>query len=532
MALDYPTLPGDIDHLIADDHAAVDRQFQHLEAGRGNRRVLVDQISFQLALHAFAEETVLYPIWPEIGMTDEHDDAEHEHQQIKDLLVVLGRTDPGETQFEEALAKLIGVVRHHVDDEEKEELPEFRQKAGAERMAQLGKEFLAAKRQAPTRPHPHAPDEGIAERIAGMLAKPLDHVRDLLSGKQKEMATDPSGLLTPQAQAIVDAHSSLGPLPFEILEPDQARKQPGPKEAVQKVMAEKGLEGPEPVGSVEDLVIPDAANGQMRLRVYKPADAGTEALPVIFWIHGGGWVLFDIDDHYDDSCRGLTNKARAMVVTPDYRRAPEAVFPASHDDVLSAYRWVVQHAAEIGGDPTRIGIGGESVGGTMTAATILRLAQAGESVPAAAVCVYPLTTGEQFGESMDDAADGRPLNRALLSWMAMHAFQGVPDGAKDPRVDLLGWSREQLALMPPTLVITDERDVLRSQGQQFAQNLEAAGVATTHRHYDGVMHEFFGAAAVLDEAEQAQQEAATHFTRAFGAARATAGAAPLGGTSR
>ena len=87
MALSYPTLAGDIDHLIADDHAIVERQFQHLEAGRGNRRVLVDQISLELALHAFAEETVLYPIWSEIGMQDEHDDAEHEHQRIKELLV-------------------------------------------------------------------------------------------------------------------------------------------------------------------------------------------------------------------------------------------------------------------------------------------------------------------------------------------------------------------------------------------------------------------------------------------------------------
>ena len=90
----------------------------------------------------------------------------------------------------------------------------------------------------------------------------------------------------------------------------------------------------------------------------------------------------------------------------------------------------------------------------------------------------------------------------------MHAFEGQPDAANDPRIDLLGWTDEQLALMPPTLVITDERDVLRSQGEQFARNLEAAGVATTHRHYDGVMHEFFGAAAVLDKAEQAQQAAA------------------------
>jgi acetyl esterase/lipase len=517
VALSYPTQPGDIDHLIADDHAIVERQFQHLEAGRGNRRVLVDQVSFELALHAFAEETVLYPIWPEIGMRDEHDDAEHEHQEIKDLLVVLGRTEPGEEEFEQALTRLMEVVRHHVHDEEDEELPEFRGKAGAERMAQLGKEFLAAKRQAPTRPHPHAPDEGIAERIAGMLAKPLDHVRDLLSGKQKEMGTDASGLLDPDAQAIVDAHSSLGPLPFEILEPDQARKQPGPDAAVKKVMAERSIDGPEPVADVRDLTIPDAAGGQQTLRVYTPENGGPGPRPVVMWIHGGGWVLFDIDT-YDASCRGLANKTGAIVVSPDYRRAPEAVFPAAHDDVLTAYRWTAENAASFGGDPARVGIGGESVGGNMAAATCLQLAEAGEAVPAAQVCVYPLTTPEQYGESMEDAADGRPLNRALLSWMAMHAFEGRPDAATDPRIDLLGWSETQAALMPPTLVITDERDVLRSQGQAFAEKLTAAGVETTLEHYDGVMHEFFGAAAVLPKAEQAQQQAAEHFTEAFGAA--------------
>ncbi|HYH24608.1 MAG TPA: alpha/beta hydrolase fold domain-containing protein [Blastococcus sp.] len=514
MPLSYETLPGDVDHLIADDHAIVERQFQHLEAGRGNRRVLVDQISLELALHAFAEETVLYPIWPEIGMTDEHDDAEHEHQQIKELLVTLGRTEPGETEFEQALTDLMRVVRHHVHDEEDEELPEFRQKAGAERMAQLGKEFLAAKRQAPTRPHPHAPDEGVAERIAGMLAKPLDHVRDMLSGRQKELATDASGLLDPEAQAIVDAHSSLTPLPFEILEPAQARKQPGPDDAVKKVMADRGIEGPEPVGPVEDLEIPDGAGGVQRLRVYKPIDAGTAPLPVIMWIHGGGWVLFDIDT-YDASCRGLANKSGAIVVSPDYRRAPEAVFPASHDDVLTAYHYVLENAASFGGDASRLAIGGESVGGTMAAATSLQLAANGQPVPLALVCVYPLTTGEQFGESMADAADGRPLNRALLSWMAMHAFEGRPEAARDPRVDLLGWTAEQLASMPPTLVITCERDVLRSQGQTFAENLEAAGVPTTHEYYAGVMHEFFGASAVLDKAEKAQLSAAEHFIRAL-----------------
>jgi acetyl esterase/lipase len=516
VALSYPTQPGDIDHLIADDHAVVERQFQHLEAGRGNRRVLVDQVSLELALHAFAEETVLYPIWPEIGMTDEHEDAEHEHQEIKELLVVLGRTDPGQDEFESTLSRLIELTRHHVHDEEDEELPEFRQKAGAERMAQLGKEFLAAKRQAPTRPHPHAPDEGLAERIAGMLAKPLDHVRDLLAGKQQETATDPSGLLDPEAQAIVDAHSSMGILPFEILTPDQARKQPGPEAAVKQVMEQRGIDGPEPVAEVRDLSIPDAAGGEQTLRVYVPESGAPGPRPVVMWIHGGGWVLFDIDT-YDASCRGLANKTGAIVVSPDYRRAPEHVFPASHDDVMTAYRWVLANADSIGGDPQRVAIGGESVGGNMAAATCLQLANGGERVPAAAVCVYPLVTPEQYGESMEDAADARPLDRPLLSWMAMHAFEGKPEAAQDPRVNLLDVPAEQLRGLPPTLVITAERDVLRSQGQEFARRLEAAGVPTTAEHYEGVMHEFFGAAAVLQKAEEAQQVAARHLSAAFGA---------------
>ena len=410
-------------------------------------------------------------------------------------------------------------MRHHVHDEEDEELPEFRSKAGAERMAELGRQFLAAKRQAPTRPHPHAPDEGVAERIAGMLAKPLDHVRDLLSGRQKETVTDASGLLDPEAQAIVDAHSSLGPLPFEILEPDQARAQPGPDAAVAKVMAERGIEGPEPVAQVQDLKVPDGAGGEQTLRVYTPESGGPGPRPVLMWIHGGGWVLFDIDT-YDASCRGLANKTGAVVVSPDYRRAPEAVFPAAHDDVLAAYRWVVANAASIGGDPARVAIGGESVGGNMAAATCPQLADAGEPLPLAQVCVYPLTTAEQHGESMADAADARPVDRALVSWMAMHAFEGRPDAATDPRVDLLGQPDERLRVLPPTLVITAERDVLRSQGQDWARRLESAGVETTLRHYDGVMHEFFGAAAVLAKAEDAQQEAARHLARAFGTSAA------------
>ncbi|MCU1679048.1 MAG: putative lipase, partial [Frankiales bacterium] len=474
---------------------------------------LVDHISFELSLHASAEVNTWYPALRDVGMGHDSDEALDEHQEMKEALVVLARTVPGEPEFERTLAKLLADVRHHVEDEENQILPQFREAVGPEKIAQLGKDFITSKRHAPTHPHPGGPSSGLGHTLADITAKLMDLTRDKVSGQTKQLSTDASGLLDSQAQAIVDAHSSLEPLPFETLTPAEARKQPGPDDAVKKVMADLGLQGPEEVGSVDDRMIP-GPGGELKIRVYKPKSGDSAGLPIILWVHGGGWVLFDIDT-YDASCRGLTNKTGAIVVSPDYRRAPEAVFPASHDDVLATYRWLVSNGAEIGGDPTRIGIGGESVGGTMAAATSLQLLQAGDPVPAAQVCVYPLTTPEQFGESMDDAADGRPLNRALLSWMAMHAFEGVDGAADDMRVNLLGVPKATLAGMPPTLVITDERDVLRSQGQEFARKLEAAGVRTRLQHYDGVMHEFFGASAVLDKAEEAQQEAAQHFLRAF-----------------
>jgi acetyl esterase len=154
----------------------------------------------------------------------------------------------------------------------------------------------------------------------------------------------------------------------------------------------------------------------------------------------------------------------------------------------------------------------------MAPATVLQLKDAGEELPVAQALVYPVTTAQQYGESMEDAADARPLNRPLLSWMAMHAFKGVPDAAADPRIGLLELPEDRLAGMPPSIVITDERDVLRSQGQEFAKHLQAAGVDVKASQYDGCMHEFFGASAVLDKAEQAQQEVAAHFKRVFATA--------------
>ncbi|MCU1601791.1 MAG: putative Alpha/beta hydrolase fold-3 domain protein (modular protein) [Frankiales bacterium] len=184
-------------------------------------------------------------------------------------------------------------------------------------------------------------------------------------------------------------------------------------------------------------------------------------------------MLYDLET-YDASCRGLCNQTGAIVVSPDYRKAPEHVFPASHDDVLATWQWLVGHIGEHGGDQSRMAIGGESVGGTMA------------------------------------AADARPLNRPTVSWMALHAFEGVPGGAKDPWVDLLSVPGDQLAGFPPTLVLTAERDPLRSQGEEFAQHLVDAGVDAVGFRFDGTMHQFFGAAAVSEQGQRAQGAAADH----------------------
>ncbi|MCW2666339.1 MAG: alpha/beta hydrolase, partial [Frankiales bacterium] len=270
MTLPYATQPGDLDHMIENDFAIVERQFQHLENGTANTRVLVDQIGFELALHAFAVEQVLYPVFEQTGQTRDLEQARERNNTAKELLVTLARTEPGDAEFHTALTALMAGVRAQHEGSDRESLPALRAAVGAERLAELGQDYLAAKRSAPAGPHPHAPDKGVAEKVAGALAAPLDALKAKATGKKKHLATDASGLLNPQAQAILDAHSSLEPLPFEILTPEQARRQPGPKEAVLKVMADQGLEGPEPVGKVEDLQVPDGAGGTQRLRVYTP----------------------------------------------------------------------------------------------------------------------------------------------------------------------------------------------------------------------------------------------------------------------
>jgi acetyl esterase/lipase len=487
VGLAYATTAADVDHLVADDHAVVQCLLGHLEDDRGDRRLLADQLAFQLRLHGFAEEDVVSPALTRAGRSDLANASLTEHEDRLRLLHVLDHATPHEDTFEHALHQLASDVRQHVHVQEEVVLPSLRHEVGAERMAELGHAFVDAKRRAPV--FPRRRDRTVAR-----------------------LATDASGLLEPQAQELVDAYAALRPRPVEALPPDQARQEPAPVDGLRALLSERGLDEPEEVARVSDLTIPGGDGQPLPLRVYHPHGEGP--FPVVVWVHGGGWVLFDVDQA-DASCRGLCNKAQAVVVAPDYRRAPEHPFPAAHDDVLATWRWLRHNAQHLGADPHSMSIGGESVGGTMAAATAAQLVLRGEPLPTALVCVYPVTTSEQLGPSMTDSADARPLSRPLLSWMALNAFADSPQASHDPRVDLLSLQDAVLAAMPPTLVIGAERDVLRSQGEHFAARLRCAGVHVRYTAYRRVMHEFFGASAVLDKAEQAQREAAAHFAQWF-----------------
>ena len=307
--------------------------------------------------------------------------------------------------------------------------------------------------------------------------------------------------LDPQAQEVMDAFQSLGPKTVEVLSPEEARKQPTPADAVEKVLQQHGEStDPEPVADVEDRTIPGPA-GEIPVRVYTPMGEGP--FPVLLYIHGGGWVIADLDV-YDSSPRALVNAVEAVVVSVDYRQAPEDPFPAAVEDSYAAYLWVLDNAESLGGDSARVAVVGESAGGNLATVVAMLARDAGVQAPAHQVLVYPITDYSFDTDSYRQYTDAKPLNAPMMKWFFSHYLTDEADGA-DARVSPL---RGELEGLPPTTVITAEIDPLRDDGRRYADRLQEAGVDVEHRHYEGVTHEFFGMGAAVDKAKDAVETAA------------------------
>jgi acetyl esterase len=258
---------------------------------------------------------------------------------------------------------------------------------------------------------------------------------------------------------------------------------------------------PEPVGEVTDLTIA-GPGGELPLRLYRPASG--RPLPALLYFFGGGWVLGTIDTA-DGVSRSLANSSGALVVVPGYRLAPEHPFPAAIDDCYAALRWVAGHAAEIGADPARLAVGGDSAGGNLAAAVALRARADGPAL-AGQLLVYPNTDQLADDESMRAADDPFLFNRRSVAWYRQH-YLASPGDAANPLASPL--RAESLAGLPPALVITAEYDPLRDQGEAYARRLADDGVPVELRRYSGMVHGFFTMAGTVPASRAAIAHAAS-----------------------
>jgi acetyl esterase len=312
-------------------------------------------------------------------------------------------------------------------------------------------------------------------------------------------------------QMVLDALASLNGKPIETLSVTDARMQPTVADAVKVVLTRQGRSTDPsvlvPGVTSADREIPGAA-GMLPVRVYTPKTAGP--FPVIVYFHGGGWVIAD-KDVYDGGARGLSQAANAVVVSVDYRRAPEARFPAAWDDALAAYRWATTNAGSLNGSQ-KFALAGESAGGNLAVATAVAARDAGLPKPAAVLAVYPVgQTGNMDTPSYVDSATAKPLNKAMIGWF-VDKLLAKPEDKTDPRLDLV---HANLKGLPPTLIINAQIDPLRSDGELLANALQSAGVSVERLVYRGVTHEFFGTAALVAKAREAQAQAGERLRKAF-----------------
>lgn len=302
--------------------------------------------------------------------------------------------------------------------------------------------------------------------------------------------------LDPQVKALLDAMAADTEAPRLTDLPPA-----GSREMYRAMAAQLDLQDL-PIGKVEDRTIPGPA-GEIPVRIYTPVAAGGDALPVLVYYHGGGWVIGDLETH-DAICRSLANESGCKVVAVDYRLAPEHRFPAAAEDALAAVQWVEANAAEIGVDANRIAVAGDSAGGNL-AAVVSQLAKAGKGPHIAfQMLIYPVTDTNIDTGSYQSFGVGHFLERDSMIWFFDHYLAGA-DRA-DPRVAPL--KAASLAGLPPAYVVTAGFDVLRDEGRAYAEALQAAGVPVEYINYDGMVHGFFNLQAALDVGRDAVKAAA------------------------
>ncbi len=313
----------------------------------------------------------------------------------------------------------------------------------------------------------------------------------------------------PEMQAVIEKLVSYNAPAIETLAAADARKNPTPATAVMDLIKENNIQVPLPEVDTMGVDIP-VTNGSVHLRIYTPK-AVMKMYPMILYIHGGGWVIADINT-YDASAASIAEQTGSVVVSVNYRQGPEFKFPIAHNDCFTAYKWMLANASTIKGDTARVGLLGESAGGNLAANVAIMARDKHIKMPLAEVLVYPIAQSNMNTAAYTKNAIAKPLNKAMMGWFYTNYLPSMAS-ANDPRIDL---TRANLTGLPRTAIITAEYDPLQSDGQMLMEKMKAAGVEVSYKNYDGVTHEFFGMAAIVPEAKQAQAFAADQLNKAFG----------------
>ena len=291
--------------------------------------------------------------------------------------------------------------------------------------------------------------------------------------------------LDPRAKRFLDTLAASGAASTLALTVEQRRR------SLAQLLS---FAGPLPaVGGVEERTFPRPA-ASLRVRIYAPAGVGShEVLPGLVYFHGGGLVAGSLETH-DGICRALAAASRCRLLSVDYRLAPEHSFPAAIDDGLAATWWVATHAAELGLDPDRLGVCGDSAGATLAAVVCQSAAALGQPRLACQFLLCPIMDYAAESDSRRSLAQGYLIDRATLEHDLRHYLGPEADRA-DPRVSPL--RAPGVMNLPPTVIHTAEFDPLRDEGAAYAERLRAAGVKITYRCHPGMIHLFYGLGALI-----------------------------------
>ena len=308
--------------------------------------------------------------------------------------------------------------------------------------------------------------------------------------------------LHPQIQRVLQVMAEANLRPIEAMTPAEAREQ-------MEATAQARKAEPLPVDRVRERSVAGPA-GDIRLRLYWPNRAAP--LPAIIYYHGGGHVIGSLDTH-DLVARNLCAGAEALVASVDYRMGPEHRFPAAVEDSFAALKWVHANAKELGADPDRLGVHGDSAGANLAAVVALMARDAGSPRLRLQSLVYPVADYRLVGDSYDKYTQGYGLlTRESMVWFRNHYLRS-PKDAEDWRASPI--NAPSLGDVAPAIVITAECDVLHDDGERYAEALRRAGVPVEYKEYPGMIHGFFGMMPAVDDAMNAQRAVWAAFRRAF-----------------